>query len=83
MFVHFRKRLPADVLNRINEVIALRAIKNSGGDDDEPGGDDGFDEKPSNKGKLLIDATRTPADITYPIDLKLLKTVREKTKKIT
>ena len=31
-----------------------------------------------NSGKLLIDATATPADITYPTDLKLLNAVREK-----
>jgi hypothetical protein len=82
MFVHFRKRLPADVLKRINEVIALRAIESSGHDGDDPGGGGQGDEKPSNKGKLLLDATCTPADITYPTDLKLLNTAREKTEKI-
>jgi hypothetical protein len=33
-------------------------------------------------GKLLIDATATPADITYPTDLKLLNAAREKTEHI-
>lgn len=33
-------------------------------------------------GKLLIDATCTPADITYPTDLKLLNDAREKTERI-
>lgn len=31
-----------------------------------------------NGGKFLVDATATPADITYPTDLKLLNAVREK-----
>lgn len=31
-----------------------------------------------NQGKLLIDASATPADITYPTDLKLLNATREK-----
>lgn len=33
-------------------------------------------------GKLIIDATCTPADITYPTDLKLLNDAREKTERI-
>ena len=32
---------------------------------------------PQNKGKLVLDATCVPADITYPQDLKLLNTCRE------
>ena len=35
-----------------------------------------------NNGKLLIDATCTPADITYPTDLKLLNEAREKSEHI-
>lgn len=35
-----------------------------------------------NNGKLLLDATCTPADITYPTDLKLLNEAREKTERI-
>ena len=34
------------------------------------------------KGKLIIDATCAPADVTYPTDLKLLGEAREKTEKI-
>lgn len=34
------------------------------------------------RGKLLIDATCTPADITYPTDLKLLNEAREKTERL-
>ncbi|KKK73094.1 hypothetical protein LCGC14_2897280, partial [marine sediment metagenome] len=40
------------------------------------------DDKPSNNGKLIVDATCTPADITYPTDLKLLNDAREKTEEI-
>jgi len=39
-------------------------------------------EIPRNSGKLLIDATATPADITYPTDLKLLNAAREKSERI-
>jgi len=83
MYVHFRKRFPADVLHRINEVIVEKAVKKSGKDgNDKPSGGSGSNEKPSKKGKLLMDATCAPADITYPTDLKLLNAAREKTEKI-
>lgn len=35
-------------------------------------------DKPSNQGKLLVDATCAPADIAYPTDLRLLNDAREK-----
>ncbi len=36
-----------------------------------------------NWGTLIIDASCTPADITYPTDLKLLNEARESTERIT
>src|SRR5699024_7721293 len=36
------------------------------------------DDQPANQGKLLLDATCTPADIAYPTDLGLLNEAREK-----
>jgi hypothetical protein len=47
-----------------------------GSDDDTPSKD------PPNRGKLIIDATCTPADIAFPTDLKLLNEAREKTEEI-
>ena len=34
------------------------------------------------QGKLILDATCTPADISYPTDIKLLNQAREQTEKI-
>ena len=34
------------------------------------------------QGKLIIDATCTPADIAYPTDLNILNEAREKTEEI-
>ncbi len=81
MMVHFRKRFPADVLASMNEVIVAKASEATKKDksDDEPKGGSGAE---SNKGKLVLDATCVPADITYPTDLKLLNTAREKSEKI-
>jgi len=88
MFVHFRKRFPEDILRQINELIAQKAMttlhktkdnpKKSNSDDDEQSGSG----KSTNKGKLVLDATCAPADITYPTDLKLLNNAREKSEAI-
>ena len=85
MFVHFRKRFPEDIINRINELIATKAIseaskktkKDPDNDDDNPPGPD-----TKNKGKLLVDATWAPEDINYPTDLKLLNKGREQSEQI-
>lgn len=83
MYVHFRKRFPADVLNRINEAIVEKAVQKSNKDDNKNPSDGGSSEQnPSNKGKLLMDATCAPADITFPTDIKLLNAAREKSEKI-
>jgi IS5 family transposase len=72
MFVHFRKRIGKEMLGKVNEAIHKKA-KSKDDDDEQP---------PKNKGKLLIDATCAPADITFPTDLKLLNKAREKTEQI-
>ena len=43
---------------------------------------EGNNDSSSNSGKLIIDATCTPADIRYPIDLSTLNEGREKTERI-
>ena len=84
MLVHFRKRFPYDELNKVNEIIAKKAISSKKSDKgpDPPSSRKTDETKPANKGKLLIDATCAPADITYPTDLKLLNKSREKTEEI-
>lgn len=77
----FSYLFPTDVLNRINEAIVEKAVKRSDKDDNnDPSGS--AQQKPTNKGKLLMDATCAPADITFPTDLKLLNAAREKSEKI-
>jgi len=79
MFVNFRKRLSRDMIAEINDTIALRKkqVKKPPEDDDPD------DDRPvQNKGKLLIDASCAPADITFPTDLKLLNKAREKSEEI-
>jgi len=84
MFVHFRKRFGKKAICQIIEKVnqKARTTNKSKKDDDKDNTDgSGVGEKP-NKGKMLIDATCTPADITFPTDLKILNEAREKSEKI-
>ena len=96
--VYFRRRFPADAVDRINEAIAGAQVRaqlkesdtsrdtNDDPPDDTGSGQRGEQEQPQetikNHGKLLVDATCTPADVAYPTDLNLLNTAREKAEKI-
>ena len=97
MMVHFRKRFEQDNYNEINQAIidAATSPEEVSSEDDEERDDEERDdeerddeerdddsEPPTHGGKLLIDATATPADITYPTDLKMLNSAREKLEEI-
>jgi len=75
MLTYFRKRFSQKSLAKINEAIARRVLEmnQKEGKDVAP---------PPPQGKLIVDATCTPADIKYPTDLNLLNEAREKTEKI-
>lgn len=89
---HFRKRFNAQTLAKINELIVANAFENNSNkkgdscdDSDTPNSQNdkpNDNDKSSNKGKMIVDATCTPADIAYPTDLNLLNTAREKTEAI-
>ena len=77
MMVHFRSRFGQEAYQRINtEIIRLAT---GAGQQESAGDQDGDGDTPGNSGKLIVDASCTPADITYPTDLKLLNEAREKT----
>lgn len=86
MFVHFRKRIGKKTLSKINEVIAQKALTEAmKSSKKKPSDDKNYDPglpASKNKGKLLVDATCTPADITFPTDLKILNTAREKSEEV-
>jgi len=96
--VYFRKRFSSEAVDRINEAIAvarvrakLKGTNDSCSTDDTTSNDAGSgqkdnqeqpEEKIKNQGKLLVDATCTPADVAYPTDLNLLNKAREKAEQI-
>lgn len=84
MMVHFRSRFTPAHHELINGAIIEAATcaehKAKGQHQNEDSDED--DSPPPNCGKLLVDATCTPADIKYPTDLGLLNEAREKTEAI-
>ena len=81
MYVHFRKRISDEILSQVNEAVIEKSLardKDVSSTTEAPDNDD----PPKNRGKLIIDATCTPADIRYPTDLSLLNEAREKTERI-
>ena len=102
--VYFRKRFSTEAIDRINEAIAVAAVREKLKEIDVPRKSDpppaeseppreaaGSRQQsepaqpeatPANQGKLIVDATCTPADVSYPTDLNLLDRAREKAEKI-
>ena len=68
LMVAFRKRLSFVDINELMLEIGKNENENENDEDNE--------NKPNN-GKLILDATCTPADIHYPTDLRILNECRE------
>ena len=85
MFVYFRKRFKKSKLSDLNGKIAQKALeeeKKVSAQKSSSKDGDLSNTSGSNHGKLIVDATCTPADITFPTDLKLLNTCREKSEEV-
>ncbi|NET03119.1 MAG: IS5 family transposase [Sphaerospermopsis sp. SIO1G1] len=84
MMVHFRERIDINLVNKLNQEIVRKALfieeevevktKKSEGEDSK--------NEVKNQGKLILDASCAPADITYPTDLGLLNRSRKHTERI-
>ncbi|BBD67137.1 transposase [Nostoc commune NIES-4072] len=88
MLVHFRERISADLVNKINQETVKRMIEATSStlatESTEKKTEElkKEDNKPKNRGKLILDATCAPADISYPTDLELLNQARKHTETI-
>ena len=98
LFPRIRKRLGVEAFEAMNEALLIRAglvkaKENAGYDsaDDSEGGEteeapsrpvSSPAEKPSHKGKLIIDAVVTEQMIKYPTDLELLNDSREEAERL-
>lgn len=81
LLVEFRKRLPEEKLDEINELIIQHNLPDDQDPDGTAGGggqgSDGSGQEPDNKGTLILDATCAPQQIAYPQDINLLNEARE------
>jgi len=74
----FRKRFPAELVNKLNLKIVNSKLKRAApGDGSDPDGGGGSKPEPENEGLLLMDATCAPADMKYPTDLGVVNDTRE------
>ena len=95
LFVSIRERLGLEVMTEVNDIILQhhklmkedhkiheeKALDNHDKKDEDIENKDLPKEEP-NQGKLLVDATVAPQNITFPTDLKLLNSSRVKTEKL-
>ncbi len=84
LLVRFRERIDVKLVQKINK----RMVENSQSERSdeskkkEPDSEKKENREKSNKGKLILDATCAPADISYPYDIGLLNQARMKTEKL-
>ena len=82
MLAHFRQRIKVNLINRVNQRVVQKNQERSSEVSQENSTEEKKTSEGKNRGKLIIDATCAPADITYPTDLKILNAAREKTESI-
>ena len=94
LFVDIRQRLNINIMNRVTELILkhnidiFEEIQETPSREKEEGKDSDLKNNPSSKspqkpkGTLLMDATVSPQNITFPTDLKVLNSSRIKSEQI-
>jgi len=81
LLVHFRQRISPNLIKKVNERMVEKIRSITPVKPEKKKDSDAKNESP-NRGKLIIDATCAPADISYPTDLGLLNRARVHTEKI-
>lgn len=93
LFVDIRERLSLEIMGEISNIVLQHhrekvqpkikvAKEKQSSDKTDKTENDKTPKVSKNKGKLLMDATVAPQNITYPTDLKLLNAAREKSEEI-
>ena len=81
LLVEFRKRLTAEILGEINEMIIEFNSPDgepSAGEDEVPAEESEEADAPDeHKGTMIVDSTCTPQQIAFPQDINLLNEARE------
>ncbi|MFM7372954.1 MAG: IS5 family transposase, partial [Sphaerospermopsis kisseleviana] len=84
MLVHFRERIDMNLVNRLNQKIVKKVLESQEEEEVKAKKLEIEDSKSevTNRGKLILDASCAPADISYPTDLGLLNQARKQTETI-
>ncbi len=82
MLVYFRKRIDKNLLNQINKKMVNNFTEKTEEEENIKKKEEGEDGVIKNRGKLRLDASCAPADLTYPNDLGILNQARKQTEKI-
>ncbi len=82
MFVNFRKRISKNLINKINKIMVMRERKKKEIEEKSEIKEEEKESQIKNKGKLILDASCAPADLSYPQDLGILNQARKKTENI-
>ncbi len=83
MMVYFRERIKINFVKKINQKMVKDFQEETEEiSTEEKKKEEGELEEVTNKGKLILDATAAPADITYPNDLAILNQTRKQSEKI-
>lgn len=84
LFVNFRKRLSLSDINQVNAMLVKTTIpptdqeKKSTNQEIKSEEDKLPPPPPTHQGKIIVDATACPQDISYPTDIDLLNESRQK-----
>jgi hypothetical protein len=70
LLVHFCQRISPNLINKVNKPMVKKMRSITPIKPEKNKDSDAKNESP-NRGKLIVDATCTPADISYPTDLGL------------
>ncbi|BAZ27632.1 transposase (plasmid) [Cylindrospermum sp. NIES-4074] len=81
MMVHFRERIDMNLVNKLNQEIVKKALESQEEAEVKSKKSEVEDSKSeaTNRGKLILDASCAPSDISYPTDLGLLNQARKQT----
>lgn len=84
MLVHFRERISAELVNKVNQEMVKKMLEGASSQPSpkKTAAAESEGSEPKNRGRLILDATCAPGDISYPTDLELLNQARKHTEKI-
>jgi len=82
MLVHFRQRMSANILNKVNQFMVKHSWETTESQSPSKKSESENISESKNRGKFIVDATCTPGDISYSTDLGLLNQARKQTEKV-